>query len=157
MILRRAPPVHLTTGRHTKSAPEDNTFDHTRYMLDNANMAAHPVQISMEEDLLARLDAQHPDHQQEARRGVGLVYSPIADYFLLFRSDRSRPYPGQLFDRPDPLAESPEARRALVDGALQATLLRGDPGLVCSWEPGSEFASIVTAALTAKGLGSGCP
>ena len=69
MILRRAPPVHLTTGRHTKSAPEDNTFDHTRYMLDNANMAAHPVQISMEEDLLARLDAQ-PEVKARGRSAV---------------------------------------------------------------------------------------
>jgi hypothetical protein len=124
---------------------------------DNAFGRIHASEAAEMSDLLARLDAQHPDHQQAARRGVGLVYSPIADYFLLFRSDRSRPYPGQLFDRPDPLAESPEARRALVDGALQATLLRGDPGLVCSWQPGSEFASTVTAALIAKGLGSGCP
>ena len=55
------------------------------------------------------------------------VYAPIADYFLLFRTDRTRPYPVELFGREDPLSDTDARRAALVRGALARWRARHSP------------------------------
>ncbi len=112
--------------------------------------------------LLERLDAADPDESQSSRRGVGLVYSPIADYFLLFRTDRRRPYPDRLFEREDALSDTPARRAALVRGALAATELRvRDPAerarRLCSWTPTPAYESVVGDVLAEGDVGRDCP
>ena len=89
----------------------------------------------------------------DLRRGVGLVYPGMADYYLLFRDDPdARPYPDGLFREPDPLSNVDEQRRALVRGALAATAARAADHeafdeLVCSWRPHPEFYAAMRAEL----------
>jgi len=138
-----APAVDIETLR-------DNSFGRIR--ADEAAAMA---------DLVRRLDAEDPEHSQSSRRGVGLVYSPIADYFLLFRRDRTRPYPDRLFSREDALSDTPERRRALVRGALEATLLRARDRderdrFLCSWAPGIGYADLVEDMLADRELRPRC-
>jgi hypothetical protein len=112
--------------------------------------------------LLARLDAEDSDHQQAARRGVGLIYSSIADYFLLFRRTPERPYPERLFEREDPLSDTPARRDALARGALDATILRAVDDaqrdrFLCSWAPRPEYEAAVQHALASRGVDLRCP
>jgi len=128
---------------------------------DNALGRIHADEAGEMADLLARLDAADPEHQQASRRGVGLVYSPIADYFLLFRGDRSRPYPAALFSNEDPLSDTPRRRAATVNGALEATVLRARSpaerdALLCSWRPRAEYAQAVAAGLAARNIRIAC-
>jgi hypothetical protein len=99
--------------------------------------------------------------EMDAFRGLALVFVPISDYYLLFRRDDVRPYPGRLFSQHDPLVNSPQGRRAMVRAAFDATALRaaGDQELlrdrVCSWDPSGQFAGEVSALLEEKGVRCG--
>ncbi len=107
------------------------------------------------------LEGCRGEDQMDCWRGLGLIYPPISDYYLLFRADDARPYPSQLFNQRDPLATTKSGRTAMVRAAYDATLLRvgDDPGLVrdrlCSWRPGSQFKREVQALFEQEGVS--CP
>jgi len=87
-------------------------------------------------------------------RGLGRIYPPLSDYYLLWRSpeNRTAPYPTNLFREPDPL--TPEAEiSALVEGAYAATVIRSADDAaqldrwLCSWTPGPQFEKAVDVVL----------
>ena len=95
----------------------------------------------------------------EQQRGVAMIYPAMADYYLLFRErPNERPYPSHLFREPDPLSQDDAQRRAVVQGALDATRARAgrDPEQLqrwlCSWEPSVEYAVIVAEARAEAGV-----
>ncbi len=80
--------------------------------------------------------AQAPeDETQSYWQGIARVYSPLADYYLLFRPDDEPPYPNELFGDEDPGPTTLKQRQAEVIGALRATRLRakGDSPQVHQW------------------------
>ena len=116
------------------------------------------VRASEGEAMNALLDSLAGEEEFDGWRGVGLIYRPIADYYLLFRPNGPAPYPEHLFSEPDALIERGEQRRALVRGAFEATRLRAsdDPAelkrLVCSWQPEAAFMPIVVQTLGEHGI-----
>ena len=106
------------------------------------------------------LERWRGEDEMDAFRGVAQVYVPISDYYLLFRQDDARPYPGRMFSAHDPLV-TPSGRRAMVRAAWDATALRagGDDAWmrdrVCSWDPGGQFASEVAALMQENGIDCG--
>ncbi len=116
------------------------------------------VRIDEAQEVLPLLESPG-ETANERRRGVGLVYPAMADYYLLFREQPDdRPYPEHLFAEPDPLSQDEAQRRAVVDGALAGTRARsgGDVErfrrMVCSWEPGPEHAAAVADARRGAGV-----
>ena len=87
-------------------------------------------------------------------RGVGRIYLPRSDYYLLWRtaSKRAAPYPDELFRNPDPLTPDDE-RQALVQGAYAATVIRSRDDAaqldswLCSWRPSAQFKEAVASVL----------
>ncbi|MEE2830685.1 MAG: hypothetical protein VX498_15975, partial [Myxococcota bacterium] len=96
--------------------------------------------------------------RQATLRGVGLVYQPNADYYLLWRRETARaaPYPNDVLRHPDLLSTQPGEDEAYVLGAYEGTVLRsgGNRELLeyrlCSWRPDTRYAGHVQTLLAQR-------
>ena len=87
-------------------------------------------------------------------RGVGRIFRPNSDYYLLWKTPENRdvPYPTSLFFEPDPLTP-PDERDAVVEGAYGASRVRAGEdeqqldAWLCSWQPSAEFQAAVSRIL----------
>jgi hypothetical protein len=111
---------------------------------------------------MQELIEQHQgEWEADARQGLRLVYPPLADHYLLFRPELTRPYPNRLLRRPDVSTDHEEGRLALVRAAWDATALRaaGDEAQlldwVCSWRPDPTWRTASDQVLQEKG--TSCP
>jgi len=116
------------------------------------------VRVAEADAMNQLLDSLGGEEEFDGWRGVGLIYKPISDYYLLFRPEHAPPYPDRLFSERDELAEREAQRQALVQGALGATRVRaaGDEEelrrLVCSWQPHPSFVDAARQARADAGI-----
>jgi len=131
--------------------PHHGDWDAARYRASGMGQ----VRVEDGPKLNAVLDSLPRERIDDSRRGVGMIYPAISDYFLLFRTEGDRREPRGIFSQEDPLANDDEARRAVVQGALAAAEARATHEAqlhdwICSWDPNPDYRPVLQAELTGR-------